>query len=104
MSQVDKASSVLVVTFLSLLRARALGRCHRYKESSEALGLLLESGGIEWASGDGSAAASADARRERSSRLIVYAMISIEYMKLLIKLRSYESLSSIADKVGLICA
>ncbi|CAL6058153.1 Conserved_hypothetical protein [Hexamita inflata] len=85
----------LIVTFLHILRSRALSRCHRYQECEKLIESLLQKQSFVPIP----ATADAETRMNGEAKQIVYAIVSIEYMKLMIKLRQYSTLHSLCDMI-----
>lgn len=85
----------LIITFLHILRSRALSRCHRYKDCQEEVEKLLENLELPQVPIN----ADAETKMNCDAKQIVYAVVSIEYMKLMIKLRQYDTLAQLGEKI-----
>ena len=79
----------LITNFLYILKSRALSRCHRYADCNVTLQEMAQ--GLEFSK-------NTDKQVEQAN-LIVFAMVNVEHMKLLIKLRKNRQLFELCDGI-----
>ncbi|CAL6060904.1 Conserved_hypothetical protein [Hexamita inflata] len=83
----------ILVSFLVLLKSRALSKCHRFKESRSVLENLFNKQFCKKVTPEMNPVQ----KMNTEAAQIMYGLICTEYMKFLIKCREYEALNQIID-------